>query len=222
MDEPRMAERRLVAECGPYLQLADMDGMAAMLMESWSERRIAELLGSDDREVILTAARALGAIGRMTACPSLVQVLRHDSPEIRSAAEDALWSIWFRASGRTAQAVLHRIAQSIREGDLNAVPLMLTELIRSYPAYAEAHHQRSQAYYLTCAYEQAIRDAARAVALNPWHFAAWAVHAHGLAALGRYHEALRSYREVLRLNPWMNGIRESIQGVRQKLALAGV
>jgi len=222
MDEPQIAGRRLAADCDPYLQRGDMDGMAAMLVERWSEQRIAELLASRDTEVLRTAVRALGAIGRMTACPLLAPVLRHHSAEIRAAAEDALWSVWFRAGGRTAQAVLHRIAQSIRDGDLHAVPLMLTELIRTYPAYAEAHHQRSQAYYLTSAYEQAVRDAARAVALNPWHFAARAVHAHGLAGLGRYHEALRSYQEVLRLHPFMNGIRESIQGVRRKLALAGV
>jgi tetratricopeptide (TPR) repeat protein len=116
-----------------------------------------------------------------------------------------------------AQAVLSRIAGSISGGETENIVPMLTELIRAYPGYAEAYHQRSQAHYLQNSYQQALRDARRAFQINPLHFGALANQAHALVGLGQFPEALKVYRQVLKLHPTMPAIREAIGHLRRRL-----
>ncbi len=217
MDEQRFAGQRLLQLVGPFLERQDRAGLAAALEGGWSPECLALLLEDPDWSVVRAAAVCLGLVGEAEAGPALAKLLAYDDPVVVEAAEDALWRIWFRAAGPLPQAVLSRIAKSIREGETENVAPMLTELIRSHPTFAEAHHQRSQAHYLRGAYDETLRDARRAFELNPLHFGALANMAHSYAALGHYAEALKAYREVLALHPHMPGIRSSIRQVRERL-----
>ena len=182
----------------------------------WSPECLSLLLDSDDEAVVEAAVSALGEVGSMAEVPPVARMLKHDSPAICSLAEDALWSIFFRAGGKLAHAVLTRIAESIDEGETVGVIPLLTELIRSQPAFAEAHHQRAQAYYLSDQFDAALRDATRACKLNQHHFAALALRGHCFAALGRHAEATAVYQDVLRLHPRMDGIRRAIRQLRER------
>jgi tetratricopeptide (TPR) repeat protein len=221
MDEQHAAGRRLVEVARPYWEQDDRDGLARDLRADWSPECLALLLGSEDVEVVEAAVAGLGLIGGMAMCPCIARLLHHENPSVVSAAEDALWSVWLRAGGAMGQAVLSRIAESIRSHETENVAAMLTELIRAQPTYAEAYHQRSQVYYLDNAFENALRDAGRAHELNPWHFGALANRAHALVALGHFREALEVYRDVLRLHPRMPGIRTAIQHLRDRLTPVG-
>jgi tetratricopeptide (TPR) repeat protein len=217
MDEQLLVVRRLVELARPYLQLGDKEGLAKRIEEEWSAECLRLLLTTDDGEAVAIAAICLGLIGDATSATALAELLHHDDPEVVAAAENALWSLWFRAAGPMAQTVLSRIAQSIAIGEVENIVPMLTDLIRAYPNYAEAYHQRSQAYYLQNSYQLALQDARRAFQINPLHFDALANQAHALAALGQYRDALQVYRQVLRLHPTMPGIREAISQLRRRL-----
>jgi tetratricopeptide (TPR) repeat protein len=217
MDEQKYAGQRLVQLAGPFLDRNDRVGLAAALEGCWSAECLALLLDDADWTVVRSAAVSLGVVGGVGAGPALTRLLGHIEPDVVEAAEDALWSIWFRAKGPLPQAVLARIAQDIRRGMTENVVPMLTELIRAEPRFAEAHHQRSQAHYLRGAYDEALRDARRAFELNPLHFGALAIIAHCCVELGRIPEALEAYREVLALHPNLTGIRSAIREVRQRL-----
>lgn len=221
MDERQIAGRRLVQFARPYLDQGDRDSLARCLAEHWSAEPLALLLDCEDADVVEVAAAGLGLIGDMSACPSLARLLHHDRASTVEAAEDALWLIWFRAGGKVGQAVLSRIARAINAHETENIVLMLTELIRAQPAYAEAYHQRSQAYYLRDSLNNALRDARRACELNPWHFGALANQAHALVGLGRSQEALKAYQAALRLHPRMYGIRDAIRHLRQLLTPVG-
>jgi tetratricopeptide (TPR) repeat protein len=116
------------------------------------------------------------------------------------------------------QAVLSKIAAAIRRNETENVVPMLTELIRAHPTYAEAYHQRSQAHYFRGAYDEGLRDARRAFELNPLHFGALANIAHCHAAMGRFPEALRAYRETLALYPNQPLIRKAMREIRERVA----
>ncbi len=221
-DEDRVAARRLLRLARPYLQRRAHDRLAARLSEEWSPECLILLLEIDEPRVVETALVCLGLIGTADVAPVVADRLRHDHPRVVAAAEDALWSIWFRDAGPMAQAALARIAQSIRLGQAQNVIPMLSELIRAYPDYAEAYHQRSQAYYLLGCYDFALRDARLATRLNPLHFGALANQAHALAALGRSQEALDAYRAVHRLHPTMCGVPEAIKCLRDHLLAPAV
>lgn len=219
MDEQIAAGRRLAELARPYIDSGDKDGLAQRLEADWSAECLALLLDDVDSGVVESAAIGLGLIGDMSHCPRLAELLHHEGQVVVLAAEDALWSIWFRVGGPVGRAALLKIAESIKAGATENVVPMLSELLRTLPTYAEAYHQRSQAYYLEGAYALVLRDARRAFELNPWHFAALANQAHSLAALGRMQEALRVYRQVVQLHPRMPGVRESIRRLRERLAL---
>lgn len=222
MDEQVVAARRLVETARPYLRRGDMDALAEKLCEEWSPECLGPLLSSEHRQVAQTAAACVGLIGDMSMAASVAELLHHEDECVVAAAEDALWSIWFRAGGPAAQTVLTGIARAIQTGDRDTVVPKLSALIRAHPSYAEAYHQRSQAYYLQNSYYLALRDARKAHALNPLHFGALANQAHALVGLGRPREALRVYRQVLRLHPTMPGIREALGHLQRQFVAVEV
>ncbi|HWL92135.1 MAG TPA: HEAT repeat domain-containing protein [Phycisphaerae bacterium] len=208
------AATRLLVTVEPFETSGDLTGLTRVLRDDWTPECLMPFLTAGDEKVERTAALCLGLIGDSAACQALVSLLHHSSAVVVATAEQALWTIWFRAGGQTAQAVLCKIIERMydRETD-NAVP-MLTELIRAFPHYAEAHHQRAQASFLQSAYASALRDARKAHRENPFHFGALATQGHALAALGHRSEALAIYREVLMLHPRCEGIEDAIGELR--------
>jgi len=216
MDQANVVGRRLVdlvrRERAAPVRLAER------LNADWTADCLRQLLTCDDGEVLEAAIHALALIGSMADVPSLARVLHHDDADAAAAAEQAMWSIFFRAGGDLAQSVLNRIAGSISAGDTENVVPLLTELIRTHPAYAEAHHQRAQAHYLADRFDAALRDAQRAVRLNPHHFEAIALQGHCMAAMGRWADAVQHYQNALRINPRMTAVRRAMRGVRSRSA----
>lgn len=218
MDEELVVGRRLVATAQPYLTKDDHDGLAVELDNHWSQECLRLLLACGDAEVVKTAAVCLGLVGGPASAGALARLLHADNDAIAEAAENALWAIWFRSGSDAARGVLTKIATYIKAGETENVPAMLTSLIKTFPGYAEAYHQRSQAYYLEGQYDLALRDAKRAFDLNNLHFGALANQAHALAALGRSQDALHVYQDVLRLHPRFPGVREAIRHLRARVS----
>src|SRR5262249_6608697 len=63
----------------------------------YSEGTLHRLLRSAEAEVRQAAVVALGMCGSMTMSQALTRMLHDDDPRVRQFADDALWSIWFRA-----------------------------------------------------------------------------------------------------------------------------
>lgn len=219
MDESSTAGLRLRLLARPFLERDDREGLARALNGTWSPDDLALLLNSDeaDAEVLRVSVICLGLIGDMAHSMALAASLHDDDIEIVTEAENALWSIWLRDGGTTGCRILAKVAADIRRGETENVVLLLTELIQLLPDYAEAYHQRSQAHYLENNYVAALRDARRAVELNPWHFAAWAIQAHALVGLGRWSDALAAYREAQALHPRLSGVAEAIERLERRL-----
>lgn len=221
MNEQDIAGQKLIELATPFLYRKDREGLVAALEGTWSAACVALLLNSENSEVARVAAECLGLIGDMSNSPAVARLLHHEDHAVVSSAEDALWSIWLRAGGLVGQRVLTKIAECIRKRETENVVAMLTELIRIQPTYAEAFHQRAQAHYLEGSYDAALRDARRAVQLNPDHFGALSIQAHVFADSNRHQEAIESYRSVLRIHPHLDGVRESISHLRERLVHAG-
>jgi tetratricopeptide (TPR) repeat protein len=222
MNERDIAGRKLLELVAPFVERDDRTGLAESLKQSWSPECLALLLDSPDPRVVRAAIEGLALIGHMGTASALADLLHDENADLVDTVEDALWSIWFRAGGRVGNAVLAKIAESIEASETENVVALLTELIRSQPTFAEAYHQRAQAHYLENNYEAALRDARRAVHLNPNHFSAVSVEGHSHAAMGRFSHALEAYNRVLRIHPRMYGIRAAIRRLREFLTPAAV
>ena len=215
-DQANLVGRRLVDLV--HRERSTPAKLVAALQEGWSPDCLRLLLASDDNEIVESAAQSLGLTGSMADVPALAKRLQHEETAVSRAVEQAMWSIFFRAGGDLAQAVLSRIAASIGTGDTETVIPLLTELIRIHPAYAEAYHQRAQAHYLADRYDAGLRDAKRVVRLNPHHFEAVALQGHCLGALGRWTDAVQHYQAALKINPRMTAVRRAMRGVRSRSA----
>jgi tetratricopeptide (TPR) repeat protein len=186
--------------------------------EGWTEPTLIALLTCTDLTIIRAATWCLAHVGSLAANLPLASILHHDDASTVDLAENALWSIWLRS----AAPYLHqRLCDAIRFSEQDCLDKALAEmdsLIQTAPDYAEAFNQRAIVRFLKSDYAGAIQDYQQAAALNPIHFGALAGMGHCYAALGRYTDALNTYRHVLAIHPRMEGIRQAIAQIRQMLS----
>jgi tetratricopeptide (TPR) repeat protein len=187
------------------------------LDREWTPERLAEMLGSDEPDVLVCACRCLGMIGEMSHCNSLAGLLRHARDDVSSAAEQALWTIWARQGSARARELLHAASRLVEESNL-ADALALTErAVALDPRFAEAHHQCALVLHSIDQAEAAAESYRAALRLNPHHFAAAAGLGHLCAAEGDLAGALRWYRMALSLHPKLEELREMVPQIEAAL-----
>ncbi|MEE9295302.1 MAG: tetratricopeptide repeat protein [Phycisphaerae bacterium] len=204
----------LLKEAAPYIRDDDEPGLLRCLRPNWSIGTLAELLHGDDSVVSWVAAYCLGVIGGPVAVMPLVRALHHDDAAVVSAAEDALWRVWFDEAGKGVRRMLQTAADHIGETRYNAATATLDEVITRNPAFAEAYNQRAIARYLQEDYMGAIADGKRTVKLNRCHFGAHAGLGHAYTHLGHFAQAFSCYRAALSIHPRMEGIRQSMRRIQ--------
>jgi hypothetical protein len=213
MDESCSCEQSFIGQVRPLLERGDAEKLIDYLGRHWPPRELTRLLGCGDGDAIKTALVCLGLTGQMSDCPPIVTMLHADDEDLVDFAEQALWSIWFRAGDEYANATLSRAVQMISEEQFAPAIEWLSVLALRHPQYAEVYHQRAMARFLVDHYEQALGDARQALHLNPLHFGAMTAQAHCHAARGELEDALVMYRAALKIHPRMEGIRESLAQV---------
>jgi len=157
---------------------------------------------------------ALSLIGDFGSREAVGKALRDPDPVVSRLASHACWAVWFRADTPENNQRLQTIAQTIGSAasadELAATVEEVTVLIKTAPNFAEAVNQRAIAYYLTREYRKSIDDCQRAVKLNPYHFGALSGMGQCYQRLGDTARALDAYRRALKVNPNMEGLRETI------------
>lgn len=208
--------RRFVEEVKPFMASKDILALAAYLRQAgWDERSLISLLTCTDTTIIRAAVWSLAHTGTMASNLPLANVLHNDDAATVDLAENALWSIWLRA---TSADIHKRLCAAIRLAEQDCCDSALMEMdavIRACPMFAEAYNQRAIARFLKSDYSGAVADYQQAISLNPIHFGAMAGLGHCFAALGRHKDALNAYRRVLEVHPRMDGIRVAISQVKQ-------
>jgi tetratricopeptide (TPR) repeat protein len=217
MDELNLAAEQLVHLARPFLSRGDTDGLTEALRARWSADCIELLLEHPDEEIVHLALTCLGLVGDLAQCQSVSRLLQHNRSALVVAAENALWSIWFRAGGSEAGRLVRKAA-GLLEKHLPERALPLLDLaIRDRPMFAEAYHQRAIARLLLGRHDAALEDAKHASRLHPGHFAAWACQGNCYAETGQHAEALRCYRVALRIHPRSDMVRQLIRELRTRV-----
>jgi tetratricopeptide (TPR) repeat protein len=131
----------------------------------------------------------------------LLQDLQHSESNVREAATQALWQIWFEQKGAIGLQLLQRSQELLNAGELQEAERSLTHIVQSMPDFAEAWNRRAVLYFMQRQYQLALKDCHQVIHLNPHHFGAW--HGMGLchAALGQYQDAIQAFRQALVLQP---------------------
>jgi tetratricopeptide (TPR) repeat protein len=149
---------------------------------------------------------------------ALAGLLRDSDPNVRSVASNAIWWLWFRADTPETAQLLQRLT---RMGNRDKALAGLDGLIRRSPTFAEAYNQRAILYFRCAEYLKSIADCRAALRLNPFHFGAHSGMAQSYMKLRKPRAALRAFRMAFRINPSLQGVRETIRALEDVLGEGG-
>jgi len=204
-----------------YLADRDLEAFRVRVDARYSEetlcRLLADSLGVTTRRAAVLALGSLGGFARSN--PALGRALRDSDPMVRRLAEDALWSVWFRADTPDNNRTLEQVAQLMGRGELRRAEALATRLIAVAPRFAEAYNQRAIIYFEQGRFADSARDCERVLSLNPYHFGALSGLAQCQLQLDRPAEAIKALRRASELQPYNTGLRETIRLIEARVEL---
>jgi len=147
----------------------------------------------------------------------LLDRLRQPDTGDWKAVEQAIWQEWSRSGSPTADLLLERGREALKEDEVRAAVEHFTALVDHAPDFAEAYNARATAYFEAGLYGPALADLRRTLALNPRHFGAMTGLAVILEQLGQRREALSVYRAVAAIHPHHPDIRDGLERLERQL-----
>jgi tetratricopeptide (TPR) repeat protein len=189
----------------------------ALRNKNYTQETLIELLSHEIAPTRRAATYTLGVISDAQAVQPLVESLQHEDPGLRSNAEQALWAIWFRSGNESVDAMLKRAQDTLKKEQYEDAIEKLTAVIQVAPKFAEGYNQRAIAYFMQEEWEKSIDDCEQAIALNPYHFGAFAGLGHCYLRLGHLRQAIDAYQRALEVNPNLYAIAHTILQIQVAL-----
>jgi tetratricopeptide (TPR) repeat protein len=206
-----------------FLQDRDLEQFRIRVLARYNEGTIARVLASSPSTTARRASvLALGIMGTFEASnTALGRALKDSDPVVRTMAESALWALWFRADTPENNQILDEIRLLIQRRRLDAAIGLANRLIEKAPGFAEAYNQRAIARFFQERYEESAEDCQQVLRLNPYHIGAISGLAQCQVRLNQPHEALRTLRRALKLQPYSQSIRQTIEVVEAQIEPEG-
>jgi tetratricopeptide (TPR) repeat protein len=181
------------------------------------EDALAALADRGDVEARRRAATTLAETGTMADAPALLGALRDVDARVRALAERALWEVWSRSGSDDIDHLLQAGISEIQHGQLEASIDTFSEVIRRRPEFAEGWNKRATAYYLVGEYRKSAADCDEVLKRNPSHFGALSGYGMIWLRLDEPARALERFEQALAVNPNLESVRETVEGLRQLL-----
>lgn len=163
------------------------------------------------------AIEQLSREGDSTAIPVLVKALRDGDWRVRSAAEEALWSIWHRSGNEEVDALLTKGILQMQQRAFEAAIETFSTVIVKAPDFAEGYNKRATTYYLMGEFEKSIRDCEKTLELNPVHFGALSGEGLNYLGLGEPRKALEYFERAVQVNPNLEQTKRYIAAIKELL-----
>ncbi|MGB8316304.1 MAG: tetratricopeptide repeat protein [Aestuariivirga sp.] len=136
--------------------------------------------------------------------------------EAAKATEQKIWELWSRSDSPTAEVLLRQAVVAMGVSENNASLAILDRIVAAYPDYAEAWNKRATLQFVLGNYDASLADIDRVLDLEPRHFGALAGRGMILQAQQKWGAALDAYREALRMNPNMPGVKNAIHELEKR------
>ncbi|MBD2296130.1 tetratricopeptide repeat protein [Anabaena sphaerica FACHB-251] len=132
----------------------------------------------------------------------LLEDLKNPDALVREQATRKIWRLWFQQKGISGLEKIDYSQKLMDAGEIGTAEEVLTKLIQAQPDFAEAWNRRAFLYYSVGNYHKSLDDCQMVVQLNPMHFGA--LHGMGLcyAALKKYREAIQTFQQALKIQPY--------------------
>ena len=131
--------------------------------------------------------------------------------------EGRIYEIWSQSKSPSMDLLLSRGREALSEGDNKVAIEHFSALIDHAPEFAEGYNGRATAYFHEGRFGQSLEDIRRTLELNPRHFGAMSGLALIFEEIGQTEGALAAWREVERINPNTEGLKESLKRLEREV-----
>ncbi len=200
----------LLEQFEAYLRDRDLETFRREVSQRYTEGTLVRLLDSPEVRARRASVLALGQVASFQSNAAVARGLRDVDPIVRELAHDALWSIWFRADRPDNNQTLREVRDLIAKDRLDAAETLATRLIERAPQFAEAYNQRAIARFLANRFRDSADDCRQALDRNPYHIGALGGLAQCHMKLDDRPEALAALRRALKLQPFNEGLRQTV------------
>jgi tetratricopeptide (TPR) repeat protein len=132
------------------------------------------------------------------------------------SAEREILSIWLESGSDTVDLLMNWALEAMARKEFPLALDYLDRVTTLEPTYVEGWNKRATVFFLVDDYGKALTDLERVLAIEPRHFGALA----GLGAifrdLGNEEQALAAYREALKYDPYMDGVKKAVGDLEKK------
>jgi tetratricopeptide (TPR) repeat protein len=132
------------------------------------------------------------------------------------AKEEKIWELWSRSDSPTAEVLLGQAVVAMNAAENAASLEILDRIIAAYPSYAEAWNKRATLQFMLGNYDASLRDIDKVLDLEPRHFGALAGRGMIYQRQEKWGPALDAFREALKMNPNMTGVKNAIQELEKR------
>ena len=130
--------------------------------------------------------------------------------------------IWVTPGSDTVAVLMERAAAALNERNTKLAIKFLDAVVELAPDYAEGWNRRALAYFMDADYTRSMGDLRRVLALEPNHFKALQGLAQILKDMGQEKGALKAYRQLLDVHPFVEGGEEALREVERKVEGQGI
>ncbi len=155
------------------------------------------------------------AIEREEQLDALFGRLRGGNETEAAALEAKIWEVWSRPVSATAEVLLQEASSAMANREFDAARTVLDELVGSYPAFSEGWNRRATLLFAMEKYDNSLRDIEKVLDLEPRHFGALAGRGMIYQRQQKWPQALDAYRQALRINPGMQGVKDAIKEIEK-------
>ncbi len=143
----------------------------------------------------------------------------HAADDLAAAREieTLIWSVWLETGDAELDALMRYGMFLMRNGNLQEAAAAFDRIVETAPDVAEGWNKRATVLYLMGRFDASLADCMKVLELEPRHFGA-------LSGLGLIHvalddaeSALHWFREALRHNPHMPGVRARVDDLARSV-----
>ena len=150
------------------------------------------------------------------------QLAKAPDPARAGALAKAIEQLWLQTESDTIAVLMARSLKAINEKRMELALRLLDAVVELAPGYAEGWNRRAYIYYLQDRNGSALGDLRRVLALEPKHFRALSGLAQILNDYGQKKNALKAYRELLRIHPHAAGAKEAFEKLSVEVEGQGI
>ena len=151
---------------------------------------------------------------------NLFSVLKQtENPGIIQSTENQIWTIWLQHPNADVEKLMQLGAQRMNSERYTEALTVFSQIIESFPDYAEGWNKRATLYYLAGNLDASVSDIEKTLQLEPRHFGA--LSGLGIVYIQRKElsKAKQAFEELIEVHPHSQNAQQNLEFIKERLRL---